>query len=210
MSPLPPSPQPPFFFGDSIAVGYGNGKSYPGKRREGALPGEVYSYLSEQLKKNPDSFRDRVINLSTGVSNNPSDFGSILNQFDLLKNSNANKINILGAANITYNKENQRIKELSDKYGFNFLGGFKPSSDGVHPETYSTYNGQSLSSTFLNGATPTIAPKDFLDSAVKTVLAKSKGVTGILDKATNLFTEQVWSPEEEKRYAYYKNLNTQT
>ena len=204
----PTPPQPPLFFGDSIAVGYG--KNYPGKRREGASPNEIYSYLLEQLKNNPDSFRGRVINLSTGVSNNPSDFNSIVNQFDLLKRSNANKINILGAANITYGKENQKIKEFSDKYGFNFLGGFKPSSDGVHPETYSTYNGQSLSSTFLNDAAPAIAPKEFLDSAVETVLAKLKGITGVLNKETNVFTEQAWNPEEEKRYAYYRNLKGQT
>jgi len=208
MPTLPPSPQTPLFFGDSIAVGYG--RNYPGRKREGASPGEIYSYLSEQLKKNPDSFRERVINLSTGVSNNPSDFGSILNQFNLLKNSNANKVNILGAANITYNKENQKIKELSDKYGFNFLGGFKPSSDGVHPETYNTYNGQSLSSTFLNEAAPAITPKEFLNNAVETVLAKLKGIPGVLNKDTNVFTEQTWNPEEEKRYAYYKGLKGQT
>jgi len=44
-----------YYYGDSIAVGYG-GKS-PGSRRVGASPAEVLSYLERDLKDNPEKFK---------------------------------------------------------------------------------------------------------------------------------------------------------
>jgi hypothetical protein len=141
----------PFFFGDSIAVGYG-GKS-PGQRRVGAGPAEVYSFLQQQTKNNTNPFKGALVNLSTGVSNNPSDFASIENQLKLLSASGAN-VNVLGAAQGRYNSQNQKLQKLSQRYGFNFLGGFEPGADLVHPKTYSSYNGAGLGLFSSPGSSP--------------------------------------------------------
>lgn len=203
----------PYFFGDSIAVGFG-GKN-PGKRVVGASPRQVYSYLQEELNKDPAAFQNTLINLSTGISNNPSDLKAIKDQFDLLLKAKA-KVNILGAAQGTYEKQNDYLNELSKNYGFNFLGGFKPGRDRVHPESYSTYNGLNLNQVFtpqqnLSGESianeEQFTPQETTEEKVIKVLAKYKGIAGELNKATGQFTEREWSPEETKRYEYYKGLN---
>ncbi len=74
-----------YYYGDSIAVGYG-GKS-PGSRRVGASPAEVLSYLERDLKDNPEKFKGKTVNISTGVSNNPTDFRSIERQLSRLQQS---------------------------------------------------------------------------------------------------------------------------
>ena len=121
-----------YYYGDSIAVGYG-GKT-AGSRRVGASPEEVLSYIERDLRDNPEKFRGQTVNISTGVSNNPSDFRSIERQLARLQQSGA-KVNVLGAARGRYDKENQRLASLSSHYGANFRGGFVPGKDGVHPRS---------------------------------------------------------------------------
>ena len=198
----------PLFFGDSIAVGYG-GKS-PGQRRVGAGPAEVYSFLQQQIKNNTNPFQGALVNLSTGVSNNPSDFASIENQLKFLSASGAN-VNVLGAAQGRYASQNQQLQKLSQKYGFNFLGGFEPGADLVHPKTYSSYNGAGLGLFSSPGSSPATSasalPQQSQEEKVQTVLAKYKDIAGEKNLGTGQFVEREWSPEESKRYEYYLSLN---
>lgn len=201
----------PAFFGDSISVGFAP-KGAPGYRRVGAGPREIYSYLEQEYKKNPTLFKG-LVNLSTGISNNPGDLASVRKQFELLRQSGAQSVNVLGAAKGRYDPQNTEIESLAKEYGFNFLGGFKPGADRVHPETYSTYNGKDLQSLFYTpqgtqSAIESMAtPVSNQQERVQTVLAKYKGVAGDLNKETNKFVEREWSPEESKRYEYYLKLN---
>jgi len=126
-----------FYYGDSIAVGYGGDS--PGSRRVGASPAEVLSNLERDLKNDPGKFKGQTVNISTGVSNNPGDFRSIEKQLKLLQQSGAN-VKVLGAAQGRYDKENERLAALSTQYGANFKGGFKPGRDGVHPASYASYD----------------------------------------------------------------------
>jgi len=182
-----------YTYGDSIAVGYG-GKN-PGSRRVGASPAEVLSYLERDLKDNPDKFKGKTVNISTGVSNNPEDFSSIESQLKRLKASGAN-VNVYGAAQGRYDKENERLGSLSSTYGANFKGGFKAGRDGVHPASYGSY--ESTSSTPRTPAkleTPkTLAP-------VSSVLSKLKGVEGT--GAGSNFVAKKWTDSEGSRYKSY-------
>ncbi len=182
-----------YTYGDSIAVGYG-GKN-PGSRRVGASPAEVLSYLERDLKDNPDKFKGKTVNISTGVSNNPGDFSSIESQLKRLKASGAN-VNVYGAAQGRYDKENERLGSLSSTYGANFKGGFKAGRDGVHPASYGSY--ESTSSTPRTPAkleTPkTLAP-------VSSVLSKLKGVEGT--GAGSNFVAKKWTDSEGSRYKSY-------
>lgn len=182
-----------YYYGDSIAVGYG-GKS-PGSRRVGASPSEVLSYIERDLKDNPNKFRGQTVNISTGVSNNPSDFRSIERQIARLTQSGA-KVNVLGAAQGRYDKENERLSSLSSRYGATFRGGFKPGRDGVHPASYGSYE-RTDSSRPSSRRSSSASPQP---SAIKTVLAKLKGKTGDLDKTTGKFKERSWSDTESSRY----------
>lgn len=187
-----------YYYGDSIAVGYG-GKS-PGSRRVGASPSEVLSYIDRDLKDNPEKFRGQTVNISTGVSNNPGDFKSIERQIARLRQSGAN-VNVLGAAQGRYDKENERLSSLSSKYGANFKGGFKPGRDGIHPASYGSYEKANS-----QGSSPKTSPRrssspQSLES--KKVLAKLKGKTGELDKNTGKFKERSWNDNESSRYKTY-------
>jgi len=188
-----------YYYGDSIAVGYG-GKS-PGSRKVGASPAEVLSYLDRDLKDNPEKFKGKTVNLSTGVSNNTSDFTSIERQIARLKNAGAN-INVLGAAQGRYDKENERLSALSSQYGVNFKGGFKPGRDGVHPESYSSYDSKK---TPLVISTPKFtsndSPKLSAAPLFKSVLSKLKGVEGT--GAGSNFVAKKWTDSEGSRYKSY-------
>lgn len=127
---------PQYYYGDSIAVGFGG--SNPGSRRVGASPAEILRFLQSAVKSNPNIFKDKIVNISTGVSNNPSDFADIEKQFILLQNSGA-KVIVIGAAMGRFDHENIKLATLCKKYAFTFKGGFIPGSDGVHPYTYLRY-----------------------------------------------------------------------
>lgn len=183
----------PYFFGDSIAVGYG--KDYPGRRQVGASPALVRDFLKSSLRQNPTAFNNQIVNLSTGVSNNPSDFGAIKEQLELLKSTGAT-VNLFGASNQRYARENEKLKGLALEYGVNFLGGFNAGPDGVHPKSY-----ENLPKTVFNFSgqqpEPSQSPEDTI------VLAKLKGVTGTLNKSTGKFEDREWSTEESERYNKY-------
>ena len=195
----------PLFYGDSIAVGYG--QDAPGRRREGASPYEILGYLEQDLAKDPSAFQGQLINLSTGVSNNPSDFPSIQKQLELLTKAGAS-VNLLGASKQRYGAQNRQLEDLSKKFGVNFLGGFEAGSDQVHPLSYSSYNGLDLNQ--LIPAETTYSPERTpltTEEKVQKVLAKYKGIAGDLNKTTGTFTERDWTPEEAERYERYRQLN---
>lgn len=195
----------PFFFGDSIAVGYG--QDAPGRRREGASPYEILGYLQQELAKDPSVFQGQLINLSTGVSNNPSDFSSIRKQLELLTKAGA-KVNVLGASKQRYGAQNQQLAGLSKDFGVNFLGGFEAGPDKVHPLNYNSYNGLDLTQPNTAETTPSFGSNSpATDEKVKKVLAKYKGIAGDLNKTTGIFTKREWTPEETERYERYRQLN---
>jgi len=185
-----------YYYGDSIAVGYGGKTS--GSRRVGASPAEVLGYLERDLKNNPEKFKGSTVNISTGVSNNPSDFKSIKRQLALLQKSGA-RVNVLGAAQGRYDKENERLAALSSTYGANFKGGFKPGRDGVHPASYSSYDTGSKKSrslpSFSAPAAAATMPK------LSRVLSKLKGVEGT--GVGKDFVAKKWSDTERSRYQAY-------
>ena len=188
-----------YYYGDSIAVGYGGDS--PGTRRVGASPAEVYGQLQSALKDNPNRFRGQTVNLSTGVSNNPSDFKSIERQLNLLKQSGAN-VNVLGAAQGRYDKQNERLSSLTSKYGANFKGGFVPGRDGVHPRSYSSYN-TGNSAQKIKPETKPVATK-ISPSSVSSgsrILSRLKGVTGSGVGAD--FKPRSWTDTEISRYKAY-------
>ena len=180
-----------YYYGDSIAVGYG-GKS-PGSRRVGASPAEVLSYLERDLKDNPEKFKGRTVNISTGVSNNPGDFKSIERQLARLQQSGA-RVNVIGAAQGRYDRENERLASLSSQYGANFKGGFKPGRDGVHPASYGSYD---------SGTRQAPKPKtsDSPAPTSKPVLSKLKGVEGT--GVGSNFVAKKWTDTERGRYKDY-------
>ena len=188
-----------YFYGDSIAVGFG--QESPGRRAVGASPSQVLKYLQEDLQKNPNIFSGKNINLSSGISNNRTDFYSIQKQLELLKNSGAN-VDLIGASNQRYPEENKKLASLANQFGFNFLGGFNAGSDMVHPASYdySVYSGNRVNTP----NTLTVSPSDTVNP-VNIVLAKLKGTEGLLDKTQNKFTEQAWTPTEAERYTKYLN-----
>lgn len=187
----------PYFYGDSIAVGFGG--SNPGRRREGASPREILGYIQQDLIRNPDLLRGQRVNLSTGVSNNPSDLASIAQQLQLLNESGA-IVDLIGASKQRYGRENQALASLAEQYGVRFLGGFEAGPDLVHPLSYdpARYFG-SASQGVQASATPAVA-------APVVVLAKLRGRQGKFDKSSGQFVEQPWTPEEAQRYATYEQL----
>lgn len=194
-----------YYYGDSIAVGYG-GKS-AGSRREGASPEEILSYIERDLRDNPEKFRGRTVNISTGVSNNPRDFRSIERQLARLQKSGA-IVNVLGAAKGRYDGENERLASLSSQYGATFKGGFVPGRDGIHPRSYASYDtGAKPRKTSSSRSTP--APKlktsDSLASlptpTPKRVLSKLKGVEGT--GVGKDFVARKWTSAEKTRYKKY-------
>lgn len=193
-----------YYYGDSIAVGYG-GKS-SGSRRVGASPSEVLSYIERDLADNPEKFRGQTVNISTGVSNNPSDFKSIERQLARLQQSGA-KVNVIGAAKGRYDKENERLAALSSQYGANFKGGFVAGRDGVHPASYGSYDTgtkpQRKSSTSKVSVTPAapVAAAPVVSQPKPQVLSKLKGVEGT--GVGKDFVARKWSDTEKARYLAY-------
>jgi hypothetical protein len=189
-----------YYYGDSIAVGYGGNS--PGRRRVGASPNEVLRYLEQDLKDNPNRFKGQTINLSTGVSNNPDDFDSIERQLKLLRSSDA-IVNVLGAAIGRYDSQNERLRSLTSQYGANFKGGFTPGKDGVHPASYSTYD---------TGSTPRVVrpststpqstqSSSSSSSSPRKVLSKLRGVEG--EGVGSSFVARKWNSSEKERYNKY-------
>lgn len=134
-------PKDALYFGDSIADGYKNKALGMGVTNVGDNPEIVYKKLKEFTDAKPDALKGKTVVLSTGLSNNPKDYDSINKQMDLLKKQGANVV-VLGVSN-TYKGDakqgtemNNKLQAMSAEFGFKFNGGFKSSSDNVHPSAY--------------------------------------------------------------------------
>jgi hypothetical protein len=138
-------------FGDSIASGYagrsgGNQvliKDARGMSMVGASPSQV---LNQLISYGKGKFKDQTVHLSSGITNNNSDLANVESQLKFLRDSGA-KIKLLGVTNKPpadlqkgLGNMNSTLKALANKYGASFSGGFTPSSDGIHPANYSSFN----------------------------------------------------------------------
>ena len=141
-------------FGDSIASGLagrqgGNqvlSKDSRGMSMVGASPSQVLNQLQSYGK---EKFKGKDVHLSSGITNNNSDLANVEAQLKYLIESGA-KIKLLGVTNKPpidrpdlvkgLGNMNSKLKTLADKHGASFSGGFSPSSDGIHPASYSSFN----------------------------------------------------------------------
>lgn len=123
------------FVGDSIAVGYGHGFSTKSIAVSGLSPKKI---LETQVMKLGPKVRGMNIILSSGISNNITDFANVERQIAELKRNGA-YITLLGVADNYKGSRakgaaiNGRLAQIADKYGIAFLGGFE-AVDAVHPK----------------------------------------------------------------------------
>ena len=144
-----------YIIGDSIAAGvainafklkrsgkYGE-KSIDDKgiSKVGASPAEVLGYLNEIGK---EKLKSKNIILSGGISNNTAALDKVKEQLKFLKDLEA-KVFLIGVSDTPPAKiaglvgMNPKLEALAKEFGFKFLGGFKPSTDGIHPPSYDKY-----------------------------------------------------------------------
>ncbi len=141
-------------FGDSIASGLAGrqganqvlSKDNRGMSMVGASPSQVLNQLQSYGK---EKFKGKDVHLSSGITNDNSDLANVASQLKFLTESGA-KIKLLGVTNNPpkdrpdlvqgLNNMNSKLKSLADKHGASFSGGFTPSSDGIHPASYSSFN----------------------------------------------------------------------
>lgn len=146
-------------FGDSIASGLvgrqgANQQTVmdaSGVSKVGASPADVLGQLHSFDKT---KLKDKVVRLSSGITNNPSDLKSVEEQIKYLVSVGA-KVQLVGVTNTpptTGNYKhlekslagmNDKLSALAAKYsdrGVSFLGGFTPGSDGIHPSNASELN----------------------------------------------------------------------
>lgn len=132
--------QAQFVIGDSIAHGFA-GRSGNGSDSEDTMVGRSPAAVLAYLKSKGDVLKGMLIDLSTGITNNPGDFSSVEAQLSYLKSIGA-KVRVLGVAD-SFSKKNNELNEKLDKMvksnGFYFYGGYKGSADGVHG-TATDYN----------------------------------------------------------------------
>lgn len=148
-----------FTFGDSIASGLvgrqgANQQTVmdaSGVSKVGASPADVLGQLQSFDKT---KLKGKVVRLSSGITNNPSDLKSVEEQIKYLVSVGA-KVQLVGVTNTppkigTYKHlekpltgMNDKLSALAAKYsdkGVSFLGGFTPGSDGIHPSNASELN----------------------------------------------------------------------
>lgn len=148
-----------FTFGDSIASGLAgrHGANQQtvvddkGVSKVGASPADVLGQLKSFDKT---KLKDKVVRLSSGITNNPSDLKNVEEQIKYLVSVGA-KVQLVGVTNTppktgSYKHlekslagMNDKLKALTEKYkdkGVTFLGGFTPGSDGVHPANATELN----------------------------------------------------------------------
>jgi hypothetical protein len=148
-----------FIVGDSIAAGtaiaaglkrsgaYGvKSVDDKGISKVGAPPQEVLGFLKEI---GDSKLKDKIVILSSGISNGPDALEKVKEQLKYLKGLNC-KVYIIGVSNDPTNAAgktkfpklvgmNEKLTEVAKEFNFVFLGGFKPSSDNIHPSSYQTY-----------------------------------------------------------------------
>lgn len=166
-SPSPsPSPNTPtgggksdLTFGDSIASGLvgrqgANQQTVmdaSGVSKVGASPADVLGQLQSFDKS---KLKGKVVRLSSGITNNPSDLKSVEEQIKYLISVGA-KVQLVGVTNTPpktgaykhlekpLTGMNDKLSALASKYkdkGVSFLGGFTPGTDGIHPSNASELN----------------------------------------------------------------------
>lgn len=189
-----------YYYGDSIAVGYGGNS--PGRRRVGASPSEVLGYIDQDLKDNPERFRGQTVNLSTGISNNPDDLSSVEKQIERLRRAGAN-VSVLGAARGRYDRQNASLSSIASRYGASFRGGFVAGRDGVHPASYSSYDTGSGGSSSSSSSRPSSSSSSSTSTPAQTrpVLSKKGGVEG--EGVGSNFVARNWNDTEKNRYKAY-------
>lgn len=126
------------YIGDSVARGYakqiGRGTSTD-PTQVGRQPEDILKYI----KENPIS-PGTTVRLSTGILNSHGQRKDVIEKMmEELKKQGA-KIQIIGTPIEGPNNHNDYLQELAKQHGAKFLGGYKPASDGVHPEKYSPEN----------------------------------------------------------------------
>ena len=122
-----------FVIGDSIAHGFA-GRSGNGSDSEDTMVGRSPEKVLAYLKSKGDKLSGMLIDLSTGIANNPGDFPSVEAQLSYLKSIGA-KVRVLGVANSFSKKNdgiNEKLKKTVESNQFYFYGGYKGSADGVH------------------------------------------------------------------------------
>jgi hypothetical protein len=148
-----------FIVGDSIAAGtaiaaglkrsgsYGvKSSDDKGISKVGAPPKEVLEFLKEI---GDSKLKDKIVILSSGISNGPDALEKVKEQLKYLQGLNC-KVYIIGVSNDPTNAGgkskfpklvgmNEKLTEVAKEYNFVFLGGFKPSSDNIHPSSYQNY-----------------------------------------------------------------------
>lgn len=131
----------PTYFGDSIADGYKKANKGDGVTNVGDSPSSVYTKIQNYASSNPSSLKGKPVILSTGLSNDTTDYGNIRKQMELLKKEGAD-VQVLGVSN-SYkgNAEkgaamNKKLQEMASEFGFKFSGGFEAASDKIHPASY--------------------------------------------------------------------------
>ena len=148
-----------FTFGDSIASGLvgrqgANQQTVmdaSGVSKVGASPADVLGQLQSFDKT---KLKDKVVRLSSGITNNPSDLKSVEDQIKYLVSVGA-KVQLVGVTNTppktgnykhlekSLSGMNDKLSALAAKYsdkGVSFLGGFTPGTDGIHPSNASELN----------------------------------------------------------------------
>ena len=132
------------FFGDSISDGFKRVSGGQGTTQVGASPATVL----KNINMAGDSVAGKTVYLSSGLSNNTSDYTSIQKQISTLKRNGVKDVILMGVANnykgsSTRGAEmNQRLAELASQNGVSFLGGFNAAdSDKVHPKYNIAYLG---------------------------------------------------------------------
>jgi hypothetical protein len=149
-----------FIIGDSIAagtaisVGLKRSGSYAIKSSDskgisevGASPTKVLGFIKEVGES---KLKGKKLILSSGISNGPNDLATVKKELELLKSWNVT-VFLLGVSNDTSKSSlsssskslmstmNDKLDKLAKEFSYTFCGGFKPTTDGIHPDSYSGY-----------------------------------------------------------------------
>ena len=131
-----------YYFGDSIAQGYKEANLGEGYTEVGADPKKVKNFiLGNNVFKEPSTYRDQAVYLSTGLSNNPTQIQIVAEQLQQLRTLGVN-VKVFGVSNTLPNADGKKLnimlQSLCKTYKMEFLGGFKAGKDNIHPESYNS------------------------------------------------------------------------
>lgn len=122
-----------FVIGDSIAHGFA-GRSGSGSETSDTQVGRSPANVLKILQSKGNSLNGMLVDLSTGIANNIEDFTSVEAQLSYLKSIGA-RVRVLGVGNEfskTKGGINEKLSQLTSKYGFYFYGGYPGAKDKVH------------------------------------------------------------------------------